>query len=135
MRMSILTLLLSMTVVYGCDDSVLPLADTAPCVCSDEGSGCGDDWCTYELALEPSCIGQVEFAEVLIDGHLEGELLTFEAGDGGLVPTLMTPCTRTEPGAKTRIDVFAGKWAWSRTGNTCEVPGQTKSILFGCVSQ
>ena len=118
-----------------CDDTVLPISETEACVCGEDGAGCGDDWCSYELALEPSCLGEVQSAEVLIDGHLEAEMLEFESVDGSLVPKLVVPCTRTAPGDETRIDVFAGKWAWSRTGNSCEVPGQVKSILFGCVSE
>ena len=136
MRSYLPTLFIAVALLLGaCDDSVLPISETAACVCGEDGSGCGDDWCSYELALEPSCLGEVEHAEILIDGHLESTMLEFESVDGALVPKLVTPCTRTEPGEETRIDVFAGKWAWSRTGNTCEIPGQVKSILFGCVSQ
>jgi hypothetical protein len=121
--------------VSGCDNSVLPLDEPLTCVCGDDGSGCGDDWCSYELALEPNCLGEVVHAEVMIDGHLETELLRFESVDGEMTPVLLVPCTRTEPGAKSRIDVFAGKWAWSRAGNSCETPGATTPILFGCTAE
>lgn len=116
----------------GCDATVLPLSEAPPCVCGDDGLGCGDDWCSYELALEPNCQGELARAEIMVDGHLETQLLEFESVDGALVPNLVVPCTRTEPGTETRIDVFAGKWAWSRAGNSCEVPGKITPILFGC---
>jgi hypothetical protein len=119
----------------GCDVSVPPIDDPLPCVCGDDGSLCGDDWCAYELKLEENCLGQVSQAEILIDGHLEAETLSFTAVDGEFVPNVVVPCTRTEPGKETRIDVFAGKWAWSRTGNECDLAGETKVILFGCVTE
>ena len=135
MRTSLTALLIfCLFTVSACDNSVLPISEPEPCVCGEDGSQCGDDWCSYELSLEPSCVGQVTQAEVMVDGHLEPEMLGFDTVDGEQVSKLVYPCTRTEPGEETRIDVFAGNWAWSRTGNTCEVPGQVKVIYFGCVS-
>lgn len=136
MRSCLLVLFLLMPLpLGGCDNAVLPLSEPLACVCGDDGAGCGDDWCSYELALEPNCAGEVVQAEVMIDGHLEAELLVFETVDGEASPVLMVPCTRTEPGTESRIDVFAGKWAWSRSGNGCDIPGQTTPILFGCTSE
>ena len=136
MRSLLLVLFLASALAFAaCDDTVLPISETEACVCGDDGAGCGDDWCSYDLALELNCLGEVERAEVLIDGHLEAQMLEFETVEETLVPVIVFPCTRTAPGDETRIDVFAGKWAWSRTGNTCEVPGQVKEIRFGCVAQ
>ena len=125
------------TLTLGCDDTVLPISDPEPCVCGDDGSLCDDTWCSYRLSLDANCLGEFEKAEVLIDGYLEPELLTFAAAEegGAMVPVSVTPCTRTAPGLKTRIDVFAGNWAWSRANNVCDVEGEIKEIFFGCEQQ
>ena len=119
----------------GCDTSVPPLDEPAPCVCGDDGSLCGDTWCAYELSLQENCVGQVSEAEILIDGHLEAETLKFTAVDGAFEPNVVVPCTRTEPGEQSTIHVFSGKWSWSPAGNLCEFEGETKVINFDCVTQ
>ena len=160
------------------------------------------------MRLLPNCLGKVTHAEVMIDGHLEAELLGFESvlastensewateldcmvdcsdsqcakecivelsgdaarvlgivlacggreacwsgegdpeGEGGPrscllkncaeVPNLIIPCTRTEPGTESRIDVFGGKWQWSSVGNSCEDAHENNvvPVEFNCTAE
>lgn len=133
----ILCLLLAVA-LSACDGTVLPIDEPQPCVCGDDGSGCGDDWCSYSLLLLPNCLGKVTHAEVMIDGHLETELLGFGPDESGeIVPQYMYPCTQTAPGAQTRIDVFGGKWQWSSVGNSCEDAHESNVVPleFNCTAE
>ena len=92
------------------------------CRCLTEG--CSPQACTFTLRLADTCEGSVEFAEVLVDEHLEEELLTF--GDE------FTPCTRTEPGDTTRLIVRGGGWIWIQD-RTCQQSAEDIQLTLECV--
>lgn len=128
-RCCILSLCTLVLVASACSSEALPLDTPPPCVCSVEagGAGCTGDACTFALALEESCIDQVPFAEVLIDGHLEAANLVH--GE------VLTPCSRTEPGAVSVITVRGGLWVWGPREETCAEPGQQLDLTFACETE
>lgn len=94
-----------------------------PCRCELEV--CSAVWCGYELRLHPSCNESVELAEILIDDHLETEIL---------VPgETVFPCTRTPPGETSRITVRGGGWIWGPLERDCGVAGnKVHTLIFEC---
>ncbi len=104
----------------GCVDDPATIT-YAECVCDDDA--CGPSYCSFELSLHPNCDGDVEFAEVLVDAHVEEELLV--AGE------TFTPCTRIEPGSKATVWVRGGSWIWGPLERDCH-PGQEHSLVLQC---
>ena len=115
-------LLLSFASAAGCEaEPIHPQYE--PCRCDVEG--CSAQACSYELQLHPNCAGQVPFAEVLVDDHLE---------DGQLTPGHpFVPCMRTEPGSESKITVRGGVWIWGPLTKRCDAPGgTTETLIFEC---
>lgn len=86
---------------------------------------CTSASCGYELRLDPGCNGQIDEAEILIDGHLEADIL----GPGISV----VPCTRTEPGVESQIIVRGGDWVWGPLAERCTDPGETRLLVLQCI--
>ena len=93
------------------------------CRCVVEQCSAAD--CRFELTLDAGCVGELEAAEVLIDGHLEQDYL---------VPgTTMVPCTRTAPGGTSTITVRGGEWWWPQREKACPpAGGHTHTMIFEC---
>jgi len=104
----------------GCVDD--PIAVTYPeCVCAD--GGCGPETCGFRLSLHPNCNDDVDFAEVLVDDHVEETLLV--QGE------TLVPCTRYAPGTKATVWIRGGSWIWGPLERGCE-PGQEHTLILQC---
>lgn len=115
-------LVIGLLAVTGCDSDGFQ-GELVPCRCDVEQ--CTSASCGYDLRLEAACAGQIDHAEVLIDGHLEvGKL---EPGKD------LFPCTRTEPGVSSQIIVRGGDWVWGPLNERCLEPGETKLLVLQCV--
>ena len=105
---------------FGCvDEPNVPVY--TECVCTTET--CGPETCGFELSLHPNCDGELSFAEVLVDDHVEEELL--EQGQS------MIPCTRFAPGTVATVWVRGGSWIWGPLERGCE-PGQNHALVLQC---
>lgn len=99
------------------------LDDPAPCRC--EIAVCSAQSCGVRVQLDAACADQIDVAEVLIDDHLEEELL----GPGGE----LLACTRIEPGHAARVWVRGGAWAWGPVVVHCAPPGgELDTLTFHC---
>lgn len=106
----------------GCESDPFQ-GDLVPCRCDVER--CSSASCGYDLRLESACAGQIDQAEILIDGHLEVNILT--PGKD------VFPCTRTEPGVVSQIIVRGGDWVWGPLNERCLTPGETQLLVLQCV--
>lgn len=124
------TTALSFSLAIGALTTVLPACDPGssqgelpPCPC--DGGGCSPASCPLTITLDSTCEGEMEFAEVLIDDHVETSPLE------PLVPLLT--CSRVEPGAQATLWVRGGPWVWGPLIERCEVPGENQQIVLQCV--
>jgi hypothetical protein len=93
------------------------------CVCVSPG--CSAQACGFDLGIHANCVGQFDFAELDIGGHLEDVILI--PGKPGI-----TPCTRVEPAQSTKITVRGGTWVWQVT-HTCDPASElVKTLVFEC---
>ena len=98
-------------------------ADTKPCVC--EEAVCPANTCSFELELHPGCAGEVDLAEVVIDGHLEAVTLT--------PGVRAVACTRTAPGGESVVLVRGGDWLWGPLKQKCPAQGfKVHTLIFEC---
>lgn len=114
--------LLMLLGLSGCDAGSMQ-GEIPQCRCDIEQ--CSSASCGYDLRLDDACKGQLDFAEVLIDGHLEAEVL--EPG-GSLVP-----CTRAEPGVAAQLIIRGGDWVWGPLNERCTEPGENRLLVLQCV--
>ncbi|MFO0747405.1 MAG: hypothetical protein U1F43_17310 [Myxococcota bacterium] len=106
----------------GCESD--PFQGEIPaCVC--DNGGCSAQSCGISILLDQTCVGELTSAEALIGKHVEADLLKPTAA--------FTPCTRIEPGASVAIIVRGGPWVWGPLNETCETPGDVRSLVLQCV--
>ncbi|TNF31096.1 MAG: hypothetical protein EP329_12860 [Deltaproteobacteria bacterium] len=115
-------LVIGILALAGCESDPYQ-GELVPCRCEVEA--CTSASCGYDLRLDAACAGQIDHAEVLIDGHLEESALT--PGQD------MFPCTRTEPGVASQIIVRGGDWVWGPLVERCMNPGETRLLVLQCV--
>lgn len=107
----------------GCvDDPANPQYTACRC---ETSPGCSPISCSFALSLHSSCDGEVAFAEVLVDDHLEvAELVPGET---------FVPCTRTDPGESSTVIVRGGGWIWGPLTKSCGVTGrEVHTLVFEC---
>ena len=93
-----------------------------PCRCTT--TGCAAGACPIQIRLDETCSGEFDFAEAMIDGHVETEAIT---------PTqAVVACSKIDPGATAAIVVRGGDWVWPLT-ERCSTPGETRSLVLQCV--
>ena len=97
--------------------------EIAPCACDD--GGCTAASCPLTITLDSTCEGEMPFAEVLVDDHVEASPLK------PLEPLRI--CSRVEPGAQATLWVRGGPWVWGPLVERCEVPGENRQIVLQCV--
>jgi len=97
--------------------------EIALCVCDEVG--CSASSCPLTITLDSTCSGEMQFAEVLVDDHVEGAPLE------PLVPLLT--CSRIEPGAQATLWVRGGPWVWGPLVERCDVAGENQQIVLQCV--
>jgi len=102
-----------------------PPPEYRPCRCDVEV--CSEEACSFQISMDSSCEADVEFAEILVDDHLEVmDLIPGEA---------VQLCSRTEPGDSSTIYVRGGSWIWGPINRKCEGEGgQTYSLVLECVN-
>jgi hypothetical protein len=109
-------------VVAGCAAEPFE-GETAACRCEAE-PGCSQIDCPIEVVLGESCVGQVDFAEVVIDGHIEREVV--RPGE------VMTACSRIPLAGVARVAARGGEWLWGPLEEGCLVAGQARRLVFDC---
>lgn len=98
-------------------------AELLPCRC--EAEACAADECFIDVAFDESCDGQLEDAEVWVDGHVEAELVS-----PGAATRL---CSRIPLGASAEVAVRGGPWIWGPLTERCEAAASTRSVVLRCV--
>lgn len=94
-----------------------------PCVC--DNGGCTASACPMTITLDSTCEGEMSFAEVLVDDHVETAPLK------PLEPLLT--CSRVEPGDQAVLWVRGGPWVWGPLTERCDVAGENQQIVLQCV--
>ncbi len=98
-------------------------AELAPCRC--EAGGCAADECFIDVAFDDSCAGQLDDAEVWVDGHVETELVS--------PGTASRLCSRIPVGGSAEIAVRGGLWIWGPLTERCDAAATTRSVVLRCV--
>ena len=102
-----------------------PPPEYRPCRCDVEV--CSEQACSFQIAMDSSCSTDVDFAEILVDDHLE--VMDLTPGE------TVTLCSKTEPGDTATIYVRGGSWIWGPINRKCgEEGGQTYSLVLECVT-
>lgn len=97
--------------------------DIAPCVC--DNGGCTTQACPMIVTLDQTCVGEMRFAEVLVDDHVESVLVQPQEP--------ATLCSRVEPGDQATVWVRGGPWVWGPLRETCATPTEAQQIVLQCV--
>jgi hypothetical protein len=101
--------------------------ETAACRCEVTGpgdAGCAEADCPVEVVLGERCAGQVAFAEVVMDGHIE---------DGAVRPgEVFRTCGKIPFGGVSRVTARGGVWLWGPLEEACEVAGETRRLVLDC---
>ncbi len=117
-----LALLVTAALAAGCESEPFQ-GELAPCPCDD--GGCSAQSCPIEILLDSTCVGEVDVAEALVGDHVEREKIK--------PASTITACSRIEPGDEVAIIVRGGPWVWGPLGESCDTPGETRSLVLQCV--
>jgi len=78
-----------------------------------------------EVVFDAPCVGQVDAAEVWVDGHVEASLVS----PGQALRT----CSRIPWRGSSQIAVRGGEWIWGPLTERCDEAAATTTVLLQCV--
>jgi hypothetical protein len=110
-----------MPVVAACSGEPFQ-AELPACRC--EAEGCAPDECSLRVIIDPSCEGQLPFAEVWVDGHVESGTVT--------IAEPLTTCSRIPLGGSVQVAVRGGAWIWGPLTESCVEARATRNLLLQC---
>lgn len=113
------TLLVCSAAVTACAD--VPFEPDYP-ECRCLAGDCAPSDCSFHLNLDKNCADDIEFAEVLINDHLEVE--TIQPGE------VFVACSRVPVGTSAKLWIRGGSWIWDQT-RACTAPdsGQQGRVI------